>query len=112
MKILLDENMPHNLVKAISKEGHKAESVHTLDMAGVKNGELYRFARDQYDLLFTKDAAFNEWVKKIKEDHRVKYVFVTLPQQSQGIFVEDFMARFCKTDWSKHIHGNTWPRNA
>lgn len=66
MKILLDENMPHNLVKALRAEGHQVESVHTLGIAGIKNGELHRIVRDEFDLLFTKDAGFNEWVQKIK----------------------------------------------
>jgi len=37
VKILLDENMPHNLVKALRVQGHDVESVHTLGIAGVKN---------------------------------------------------------------------------
>lgn len=110
MKVLLDENMPQDLVKAICAEGHKAESVHLLGIAGVKNGDLYRIARLQYDLLFTKDAAFNEWAKKVKEDHRVKYVFVVLPQKPQKIFIENFMVEFRKTDWIKHVHGSAWPK--
>lgn len=110
MRILLDENMPHHLVKALCAEGHEAESVHTLNMAGVKNGDLYRMVKDEYDLLFTKDGAFNEWAKKIKEDRRVKYVLVTLPQKSQDLFVKDFIAEFRKTDWAKRAHGNPWPK--
>jgi len=44
VKILLDENMSHNLVKALRTEGYKVESVHTLGFPGVKNGELYKIA--------------------------------------------------------------------
>ena len=110
MRIFLDENMPHDLVEAIHAEGHEGESVHTLGIAGVKNGELYQIVRDKYDLLFTKDSGFNEWAKKIKEDHRIKFVFVTLPQKSQDIFVKDFLTKFSKTDWAKHIHGSAWPK--
>src|SRR3989338_2002631 len=102
--------MPHDLVEAIHAEGHEGESVHTLGIAGVKNGELYQIVRDKYDLLFTKDAGFNEWAKKIKEDHRIKFVFVTLPQKSQDSFVKDFMTKFSKTNWAKHIHGRAWPK--
>ncbi|OGX03082.1 MAG: hypothetical protein A3G87_09510 [Omnitrophica bacterium RIFCSPLOWO2_12_FULL_50_11] len=110
MRILLDENMPHNLVRTLRVEGHAVESVHTLGIAGVQNGDLYRIIRNEYDLLFTKDVGFNDWAKKIKEDHRVKYALVTLPQKSQDLFVKDFIAKFSKTDWSKHIHGNAWPK--
>ena len=110
MKILLDENMPHKLASALRVEGQEAESVLSLDIAGAKNGELFRIARNEFDLLFTKDVAFNEWAKKVKEDHRVKYVLVTLPQQAQDSFIKDFIAKFRKTDWTKHIHGNAWPK--
>lgn len=110
MRILFDENMPHKLVEVLRSEGHEVESIHTLGIAGVKNGELYRLVKDGYDLLFTKDAAFNEWAKKVKEGHRVKYVLVTLPQKSQDLFVKDFSAKFLKTNWTNHIHGNAWPQ--
>lgn len=109
MKILFDENMPQKLVEVIREEGYEVESVYSLGIAGVKNGDLYRVAQNQYDLLFTKDNAFNEWAKKIKDDHRVKYMFVTLPQKSQDQFVTDFVVNFRKTDWLKHVHGNAWP---
>ncbi|OGW88234.1 MAG: hypothetical protein A3A73_02260 [Omnitrophica bacterium RIFCSPLOWO2_01_FULL_50_24] len=79
MKIFLDENMPHDLVEDIRAKGYATESVHTLGIVGVKNGELYRIVQDEYDLLFTKDAGFNEWAKRIKVDHRIKFVFVTSP---------------------------------
>ena len=68
MRVLFDENMPHDLVKTLRAEGHEVESVHTLGIVGVKNGELYRLVRNEYDLLFSKDAAFNEWAKKVKEN--------------------------------------------
>lgn len=110
MRIFLDENMPHKLAESLRAEGHEVESVHTLGVTGVKNGELYQMVRDQYDLLFTKDAGFNEWAKKVKEGHRVKFVLVALPQKSQDFFVKDFMTKFSKTNWAKHIHGNAWPK--
>jgi predicted nuclease of predicted toxin-antitoxin system len=110
VKILLDENMPHRLLAVLRSEGHKAESVHSLKLAGVKNGDLYRFAKHQFDLLFTKDVAFNEWARKVKEEHRVKYVLVTLPQVSQDLFVKNFMPEFRTTNWEKHVHGHSWPK--
>ena len=109
MKILLDENMPHDLVKALRDEGHEVESVHTLGIAGIKNGELHERVRDEYDLLFTKDALFNQWAKSIKSNCRIRYVYVTLPQKIQKLFVEDFVGRFRETDWTKHSHANPWP---
>ncbi len=104
MKILLDENMPHGLVEALRTEGHEAASVHTLGLAGTKNGDLFRVARHQFDLLFTKDVVFNAWAKKTTEERRVKYVLVTLPQASQKFFVQSFMVEFRKTNWARHTH--------
>ena len=42
MKILLDENMPHKLLFALRDEGHDSESIHSLKLTGIKNGELYQ----------------------------------------------------------------------
>ena len=84
MKIFLDENMPYRLLAALLSEGYQVESVHSLELAGVKNGDLYRVVRHEFDLLFTKDVAFNEWAKKVKDEHRVKNVLVTLPQAAQN----------------------------
>ena len=83
-----------------------------LESLASRYGELYKIIKNNYDLLFTKDAGFNEWAKKVKEERRVKYVLVTLPQKSQDFFVKDFIAEFNKTDWSKHIHGNAWPKES
>ncbi len=110
MKILLDENMPHGLVKVLRSDGYETDSVHTLGLAGTKNGDLYRVARQQFDLLFTKDVAFNEWAKKFKDEHRVRYVLVILPQVAQNLFVRRFVAEFRRTDWSRHLHGSSWPK--
>jgi len=46
---LLDENLPRKLVPALQAEGHDVESVYTLRMQGLENGELYEFARDSFD---------------------------------------------------------------
>ena len=110
MKIFLDENMPEKLLPTLRAEGHGIESVHSIGIVGTKNGELYKVVRDQYDLLFTKDFAFNEWAKRSKEDDRIKFVLVTLPQKAQDSFVAEFIEKFRKTDWIEHVHGNAWPK--
>lgn len=47
---------------------------------------------------------------KNKDNHRVKYVLVTLPQKTQDYFVRDFVIKFRKTDWRKYAHGSAWPK--
>ena len=53
MHVLLDENLPLDLVPELV--GHEADTVIRRGWAGVKNGELIRRARGQYDAFVTMD---------------------------------------------------------
>ena len=53
MRVLLDENLPHDLIAALV--GHEVVSVQGLGWAGVKNGELLRRASGRVDALVTMD---------------------------------------------------------
>jgi hypothetical protein len=54
MKVLLDENLPHELRKLIP--GHDVYTVAYCGWAGVKNGELLRRAgADGFDVMITHD---------------------------------------------------------
>ena len=64
VKILLDENLPRKLVAALRAEGHEVESVHTLKLQGLENGKLYEFARDSFDICFTRDVGFANNVRQ------------------------------------------------
>jgi predicted nuclease of predicted toxin-antitoxin system len=64
VKILLDENLPRKLVAALRAEDHEVESIHTLRLQGLENGKLYEFARDSFDLCFTRDAGFANNVRQ------------------------------------------------
>ena len=44
MKILLDENMPESLLRALERLGHEVDSVNHLKLKGLDNGTLYRQA--------------------------------------------------------------------
>ena len=63
MKILLDENLPRKLVATLRTEGYEVESVHTLRLQGLENGKLYEFAREGFDLCFTRDGGFANAVR-------------------------------------------------
>lgn len=54
MRVLLDENLPHDLVLAIV--GHDVVTVQGLGWAGVKNGNLLRQARGLIEAFVTMDA--------------------------------------------------------
>ena len=83
MRILLDENIPHKLVAALRGEGNEVESVNTLRLKELENGKFYEFARDDFDLCFTRDAGFASDVQKISSAARLKVLRVTLRQKPQ-----------------------------
>ena len=53
MRVLLDENLPHDLIAALS--GHDVSTVQGLGWAGVENGELLRRAETKTDAFITMD---------------------------------------------------------
>jgi hypothetical protein len=53
VRVLLDENLPHDLIAELA--GHQVSAVQGLGWAGVKNGELLRRAAGQIDALLTMD---------------------------------------------------------
>ena len=66
MKIFLDENLPRKLVDVLRAEGHEVESVHTLRLQGLANGKLYEFAREGFDICFTRDPV----LRMLFEEHQ------------------------------------------
>lgn len=109
MKILLDENLPRKLVAALRAEGHEVESVQTLRLQGLDNGKLYEFARDRFDLCFTRDVGFTNLVHQDPQPARLKLLRVTVQQKPQDEFVSDFISVFRASDWARFNHGDDWP---
>jgi uncharacterized protein DUF5615 len=60
VRILLDENLPHDLISELG--GHEVGTVQGLGWAGVKNGELLRRATGQVDAFLTMD-------RKLEHEH-------------------------------------------
>jgi predicted nuclease of predicted toxin-antitoxin system len=81
VKIFLDENLPRKLVDVLRAEGHDVESVHTLHMQGLANGKLYEFAKESYDLCFTRDSGFANAVRGASVSTRLRLLRVTLVQK-------------------------------
>jgi predicted nuclease of predicted toxin-antitoxin system len=109
VKILLDENLPRKLVAALRAEGHDVESIHTLKLQGLENGKLYEFARDSFDLCFTRDAGFANNVRQGAPPSRLKLLRVTVQQKPLDEFILDFVSAFRITDWTEFRHGDDWP---
>ncbi len=53
MRVLLDENLPHDLIAALP--GHDVSTVQGMGWAGVENGELLRRAAGRTDAFITMD---------------------------------------------------------
>ena len=53
MRVLLDENLPHDLVEPLSS--HDVVTVQGMGWTGVENGELLRRASGQVDAFITMD---------------------------------------------------------
>jgi hypothetical protein len=53
VRVLLDENLPHDLIAPLSK--HQVSTVQGKGWAGVENGELLRRATGQADAFITMD---------------------------------------------------------
>ena len=53
MRVLLDENLPHDLISELG--GHEVATVQGLGWAGVKNGELLQRAAGQIEAFLTMD---------------------------------------------------------
>ena len=60
MRVLLDENVPHDLIPQLA--GHDVSTVQGLGWAGIKNGELLERARDAFDVFVTMD-------RKLEKQH-------------------------------------------
>ena len=108
MRILLDENMPHKLLAALTAEGHDVESIQSLQLQGIANGALYELAETNYDLCFTRDAEFSRRVQS-RPVARLKLVHVIIPQTRQDELIQQFLLAFRDTDWSTHKSGDDWP---
>lgn len=55
MRVLLDENLPHDLTKVLA--GHAVFTVQGLGWAGTKNGALLQRARGECDVFVTMDGS-------------------------------------------------------
>ena len=100
MRILLDENMPESLRRALTELGHEVDS---------DNGRLYQDVAQRYDLCFSKDRLFVHSVRAIDRPGAVTVLRVTLAQAPRGRFTEAFIEAFRRTDWSRFPNGGDWP---
>jgi predicted nuclease of predicted toxin-antitoxin system len=109
VRILLDENMPESLRRALADLGHEVDSVASLRLKGLDNGRLYQDVAQRYDLCFSRDRLFVHSVRAIDRPGAVRVLRVTLAQAPGGRFTRAFVEAFRVTDWSRFPNGSDWP---
>ena len=58
MKILLDENVASAIKNYLSEQGHEVAQIRPESPLSLKNGEVYRKAKESFDLFVTNDRDF------------------------------------------------------
>ena len=56
MKVLFDENMPHDFIRPLEDAGHEPVSTERMGWKSIRNGRLLRLAADEgFDAIVTLD---------------------------------------------------------
>ena len=63
ISVLLDENMPFNLIELFEKVGHITYHVKKLGKTGIKNGEVYKLSLELKAWIITRDSDFENLAK-------------------------------------------------
>jgi predicted nuclease of predicted toxin-antitoxin system len=99
MRILLDENVPVDILPVLHAAGIEAQSVNLIGWKRLQNGELIMRAREQCDLLLTRDKDFNEEYLKKHITPTFGVVLLAIPQQPGPAYAAVF-ARVWPTDFN------------
>jgi predicted nuclease of predicted toxin-antitoxin system len=92
MRILLDENVPVDVLEVLQASGHDAQSVNFVGLKGLQNGDLLKRARQQFDLLLTRDKDFTAEYLANHVTPTFGIVLLGIPQQ-RGL---NYAAAFAK----------------
>ena len=97
MRILLDENVPVDILPVLRSAGIEAESVNFIGWKRLQNGELIVRAKEKFNLLLTRDKDFDEehLTKHITANFGI--VLLAIPQQAGPAYAAAF-ARVWPTD--------------
>ena len=92
MRILLDENVPIDVLPVLQAAGHDAQSTNFIGLKGFHNGDLLERAREQFDLLLTRDKDFTSEYLASYVTAVFGVVLLVIPQQRGP----DYAAAFAK----------------
>jgi predicted nuclease of predicted toxin-antitoxin system len=90
MRILLDENVPVDILPVLHRAGIEAESVNFIGWKRLQNGELIVRAREQFNLLLTRDKDFDEEYLKNQITVSFGIVLLAIPQQPGPAYAAAF----------------------
>ncbi len=92
MRILLDENVPVDLLPFLRSAGHTVESVNFIGWKGIKNGDLLTRARADFDLFITRDKDFDASQLGRYVTPQFGIVLLAIPQQRGRDYADAFAA--------------------
>src|SRR5574341_2323717 len=81
MRILLDEDVPVDLLTPLRAGNHFVESVNFLGWKGLANGELLKRAQTDFDLILTRDKDFDSAQLEHFVTSAFGIVLLSIPQQ-------------------------------
>ena len=90
MRILLDENVPVDIIPFLRGSGHIVESVNSLGWKGMKNGDILERAALSFDLFVTRDKDFDSAQLGQRAGGSFGIVLLALPQQPGAAYAAAF----------------------
>lgn len=90
MRVLLDENVPVDIIPFLRDRNIDAESVNFIGWKGVQNGDLIRRARESFDLLLSRDKDFDQEFLRRYITEQFGIVLLAIPQQQGPAYAKAF----------------------
>jgi predicted nuclease of predicted toxin-antitoxin system len=90
MRILLDENVPVDIIPILRARKLEAESVNFIGWKGIQNGDLMNRARENFDLLITRDKDFDQEFLRKQVNENFGIVLLAIPQQPGPAYSQVF----------------------
>jgi Uncharacterized protein conserved in bacteria len=97
MRIKLDENLPTELIAELGAMGHDVEHVHTEQLSGRPDPEVWRAAQAEQRLLITQDIAFGD-ARMFTPGQHFGFVLVRLKRPGRGALLTKVSRIFASED--------------